>query len=99
MGDRLKVDTAELRRVGGGLERVAEALAGSDGQVRLLGEVAGSHRVQDALADLHGDWRHRRAGLVRDARGLARSADEVAGSFEQCESSLTESLQKTGGAR
>ena len=95
--DRLKIDTAQLRELGGQLHFVATELQHTESRSDATAEVTGHELVAAALGAFADDWSYRRKKLVEDIASLAEATAGIGEGFERLDTELGATLR--GAAR
>ena len=91
MGDRLRVDTAELRQTGEALRFLRSELAQAQ-QVADVGGILGHAGLADRLSSFASNWNDRRAEMMGTIQALSDAATTAGQTYEEIEQHLVTAL-------
>jgi hypothetical protein len=95
---RIVVSPAALDALAGGLEHVAEDVAGTAQRGRELGWSLGDGRAQGALGTLLGDFEHQRLVLERELASLARRLRVAGTAYAELDEGLLVEVRRVENA-
>lgn len=92
MGDRLQVDTAELRRTGEALRFLRSELAQAE-QIANDPGILGHARLSEKVSSFARNWAERRAEMLDAIRALDEAAVRAGETYDEIEQGLVAGLK------
>ncbi|MEV6313631.1 hypothetical protein [Streptomyces sp. NPDC051776] len=97
MGDKLKVNTEDLRTAGGGLRTVATEFEGLDKLMETYDrQTVGHDLLQERLQDFSDGWNDNRTKMIEEIKGLGEAAQKAGEAYEEIDTQLTNALLGKG---
>ncbi|MEU6079262.1 hypothetical protein [Streptomyces sp. NPDC047108] len=97
MGEKLKVNTEDLRTAGGGLRTVATEFEGLDKLMETYDRrTVGHDLLQERLQDFSDGWNDNRTKMIEEIKGLGEVAEKAGEAYEEIDTELMKALLGEG---